>query len=224
MVVPGLGAVAYLQRFAAAIRGRGTRCTVLDLPGLRERPLACEPTVAGIGAAAAQHVVGLDDERVVLVGHSTGAQAALAAAVRVEASRPLDALVLAGPTLAPTQRSLTGLALSASTAYRCDSLRELVVVGELARAPGAVVRLVRSAVDDRPEIAIARVGAPVTVTAGRADSLSPRWWRQLLVAQAVRAAGRRDVELPGSHNNPFTHAAELADVVLSGSSGAARTR
>lgn len=224
VVVPGLGAVGYLHRFAAAVRARGARCTVLDLPGLRRGSLVCDPTVQGLGAAAAEHVLGLGGERLVLLGHSTGAQAALDATLRLEPFRHLDGLVLVGPTVAPTQRSLPRLAARACVAYRRDSLRELVVAAELARAPQAVFQLVRSAVADRPEVAISRVRTAVTVTAGGADTLAPRWWRELLVAQAVRAAARRDVELPGSHNNPFTHPDELADVALSGSSAAARRR
>ncbi|KQX66290.1 alpha/beta fold hydrolase [Angustibacter sp. Root456] len=223
VVVPGLGAVGYLQRFAAAVRARGARCTVLDLPGLRQRPLVCEPTVQGLGFAAAERVLGLDDEHVVLMGHSTGAQAALHAAAWVEQVRPLAGLVLAGPTVAPTQRSLWQLALRAPRAYRRDSPRELLDIVELARAPAAVVRLVRSGVADRPEATITKVVAPVTVTAGRADALAPRWWRHVLVAQAIRASGRRDIELPGSHNNPFTHPGQLADVAVS-APAAARAR
>ena len=53
-------------------------------------------------------------ERVVLLGHSTGAQAALQAALLVQDRRRLDAVVLAGPTVAPTQRRLDLLALASA--------------------------------------------------------------------------------------------------------------
>jgi hypothetical protein len=51
------------------------------------------------------------------------------------------------------------------------------------------------------------------LTAGEADTYAPReWLDRLAVAAGSTNIGVRS--LPGSHNNPFTHPEELADVVL----------
>lgn len=224
VLVPGMGAPGYLGPLVEALVARGARCSLLDIPGFTRRgPLACEPTVAGIGARVTEHLLELPDEPVLLVGHSTGAQAALDAAARLQGRRSLAALVLAGAAVAPTQRGLLRVALTAPAAFRRDSPRELVVLLDYVRAGGDAVRLLRSAIAHRPEVAVAAVTAPVTVTAGRSDAFAPSWWQRVLLAGAVRSARAVQVDLPGSHNNPFTQPAALADVILSAPSGAART-
>nr|WP_269205247.1 alpha/beta hydrolase [Motilibacter aurantiacus] len=212
-MVPGLGALGYLLPTVRAVAARGGRCVLLDLPGFgSRRPRPCPPTVAGAaGALAAWARAAAPPGRLVLAGHSTGAQAALHAALLLQPDAAPQALVLAGPTVAPGQRGLLRLAARAPAAYRRDSPRELAVLPDYLRAGGALLTLLRSAVADRPEEAIARLQAPVTVTAGRQDAFAPRAWRE----QLVRAAGgpARQVELDGSHNNPFTHPAQLAEVL-----------
>lgn len=109
VLVPGLGAPTYLRSLADALSLRGARCSLLDIPGFGRRgPLVCEPTITGIGRAVAARLVDLDDERVVLFGHSTGGQAALRASVEAERRRPLAALVLAGTTVAPPNAASGG--------------------------------------------------------------------------------------------------------------------
>jgi alpha-beta hydrolase superfamily lysophospholipase len=54
---------------------------------------------------------------------------------------------------------------------------------------------------------------PLILTAGEADTYAPREWLDRLAL----AAGSTNVGvrlLPGSHNNPYTHPEELAEVVL----------
>jgi pimeloyl-ACP methyl ester carboxylesterase len=147
------------------------------------------------------------------MGHSTGAQSALRAAVRVQDLRPLAGLVMAGPTVAPSQRSLPRLAAVAPAAYRRDSLRELVVVPDLLRANLALVTMLRSAVADRPEDHIGSLRSAVLLTSGRGDAFAPADWLSTLARSAVRAASVRTVQLPGSHNNPYTHPGPLAAVI-----------
>jgi pimeloyl-ACP methyl ester carboxylesterase len=224
VIVPGLGLPAYLLPLVRALAAAGARCSLLDVPGFGgPGPLACAPTLDGAAIAVAQFLSNRPEAApVVLVGHSTGAQVALRAALLVQGRRPVAGLVLAGPTVAPTQRSLVRLAAVTPAAFRRDSPRELVVVPQLLRGGPDVVRLLRSALADRPEAAVAALTAPLTVTAGRSDSYAPAWWLDVLVAGAVRSPSAHRVVLPGSHNNPFTHAEDVADVVLSASCAAAR--
>lgn len=215
VLVPGMGALGYLLPTVRAVAARGGRCVLLDLPGFgTRRPRPCAPTVTAIAATTAAWVrAGATGPPLVLAGHSTGAQAALAAALLLQADRPPAALVMAGPTVAPEQRSLLRLALRAPAAYRRDSPRELVVVPDYVRGARSMPALLRSAVADRPERSVAALRVPLVLTAGRRDAFAPRGWRAQLVQAA--GSGARDVELPGSHNNAYTHP-ELLAAVLAG--------
>ncbi|WP_461022443.1 alpha/beta fold hydrolase [Thalassiella azotivora] len=212
VVLPGLGLLRYLWPLARAVADRGTAVTVLDLPGTGHA-LACGPTVPEVGAAAGRWLRGPGAGAggdLTLMGHSTGAQAALVAALAVQDDVPLRRLVLAGPTFAPTQRSLRRLAARVPAAYRDDSPRQLAVAPAALRGLGAVTRLVLDGRRDRPEVAVQRLTVPLLVTAGARDALAPRWWTAELARRAVRSPHARVVTLPGSHNNPHTHPAELA--------------
>ncbi len=215
-MVPGLGLPAYLRHLARALEQRGAVVRLLDVPGFgTPGPLACAPHVEAIGehvalALAADPPAG----PLVLLGHSTGAQAALHAAVRLQRQRTDLSLVMAGPTFAPTQRGLAGLAFATPGAYRADSPRELVALPQAARGALGVLRLLRSGLADRPERVVARLQVPLVLTAGRRDSYAPRWWLDVLAASAVRAPSTRVVVLDGSHNNPFTRPDDVADVTL----------
>ncbi len=223
-----MGAPGYLVPLLRALAARGARATLLDAPGFgTSRPLACAPSVAGLGRVTAAYLgrstTGPDGGGpVVLLGHSTGAQGALRAALHLHDRHrgaagtrgPLARLVLAGPTVAPDQRSLRRLLLRVPTAFRRDSVRELVVVPDYLRGHRRALKLIRSAVRDRPEEGLARLPLPVTVTAGRYDTFAPRAWLETLAASAVRSGDVRVAVLDGSHNNPFTHPEALADLAL----------
>jgi pimeloyl-ACP methyl ester carboxylesterase len=221
VVVPGMGALGYLVPLLRELGRREVTATLLDLPGFGStRRRQSGASVHGIGEATADVVrhlarVGeLPDVSTVLVGHSTGAQAAARAAVAVQDDVSLAAVVLAGPTVAPTQRSLRRLLTAAPAAFLADSPRELRVVPDFVRGGRGTVDLLRSAVADRPERVVARLRAPLVITAGRLDAIAPRWWLDVLAGSAVRSRAVRVVTTPGSHNNPFTCPAEVADVVL----------
>lgn len=214
VVLPGLGLRAYLDPLLATFAGRGVRATLLDLPGFgrRGRPV-CAPDVTAVGAAAADRVRALPTEDdVVLLGHSTGAQSALRAALDLQVDRPPVRLVLAGPTVAPTQRSLARLAAVAPLAYRHDSPREAVILPDLLRGHVRVLAYLRSGIADRPEDAVTRLRVPLVLLAGRADAFAPRPWLEALADASGAPAVVR--VLPGSHNNPFTHPRHVAAAVL----------
>ena len=154
-----------------------------------------------------------------LLGHSTGAQAALTAALGVQEVRPDLALVLAGPTFVPRQRRFLPLAAATLTAYRRDSLRELVIAPSVARGRLGVVNILRSGMRDAPEARVRRLVLPLTLTAGEADSYAPRWWLDRLAAAAALTPHVEVSTLPGSHNNVFTEPDQVAELVVRAATG-----
>ena len=215
-MVPGLGLPQYVRPTAAHIVASGLSCAVLDVPGFRSPAgLSCDPDVESVGRVVARWVTA---QRLVgpcvLVGHSTGAQAALAAAVELQETMPGLALVMAGPTFTPKQRRLPRLAAAALTAYRRDSPAELAVVPTALGNAAGVWSLLRSGMRDATERRVRDLRVPLILTAGKADSLAPEGW----LSRLADCAGTADLPtvriLPGSHNNPFTYPEELGGLVL----------
>ena len=205
VLVPGLGAPGYLLDAVAGI-GSWTRCVVLDLPGFdHDGPDSCEPTVDGVAGAVAGWLRAAEAP-VVLGGHSTGAQAALRAAVA--APDRVAALVLAGTTFDPPARRATTLAGRVARLLVSESPGELLAVGPAyARAGRHLLTLLRSGMADRPEDAIATIGCPVLLLRGRADPLCPAGWMAEL---ADRARDAVRMTLPGGHNFVYGHAGATA--------------
>jgi pimeloyl-ACP methyl ester carboxylesterase len=223
VLLPGLGLPGYLVPTMRALADRGVTSTLLDLPGFDGAgPRACGPSVADVADAAAAWLTDRcaggrrtpPGAPVVLVGHSTGAQCALRAAVQLPDGGPVGGLVLAGPTVAPEQRRLTRLVAAAPTAYRRESVKELLVLKYVARWAPDVVRMLLSSTRDAPEQTIDRLRLPVLLTAGRQDSFAPPPWLATLARSAVRSPSARIVRLPGSHNNPFTHPVPFSGLVV----------
>lgn len=226
VLLPGLGALGYLLPTLRALAARGARCSLLDLPGFGSaRARSAPPTVLGVADAAAAWVAALGTgQRLILAGHSTGAQAALLATLQLQEVGPPAALVLAGPTFAPSQRRLGKLVAVAAAAYRRDSPRELLVLPDYLRAGPDLMTLLRSALADRPEEHAAALRIPLLVTAGEHDAFAPRWWLGTLVQVAGRTSEARCVRLPGSHNNPYTQPELLAELVLTAGTVVDRTQ
>jgi pimeloyl-ACP methyl ester carboxylesterase len=218
VVVPGLGLTHYVRRLVREVERRGASAVVLDLPGYGSPgPRTTAPDVRDVGRAAASWLVHHGTARpVVLVGHSTGAQAALVAGLEVQASRDDVTVVLAGPTFAPGQRTLPGVLARVPLAYRHDGPWQLDPRELLRAGPRDLLALVRSGQRDRPEDGVAGLRLPLVLTAGRHDAFAPVEWLELLRGRAVRSPDVRVRILGGSHNNPWTHAAELATLLLGG--------
>ena len=213
--VPGLGLPQYLRPTVDRLTERGVFCVVLDLPGFRAPGRhGSPPDVDALGTAVAEWVTAHRmSGPLILVGHSTGAQAALAAAIRLQDSAGRLALVMAGPTFRPEHRRLLPLAAAVIPAYRRESLGELVQTPTLLRNAGGVAAVVRSGMRDAPERRLAQLRVPLVLTAGEADTFAPEWWLRSLAACAGTSATTVRI-LPGSHNNPFTYPEELSALVV----------
>lgn len=217
VLLPGLGLPAYTAPTIRTLAAHGATGVVIDVPGFGERgPLTTRPDVHAAGDLAARWILHAvpAGRRLVVVGHSTGSQAALTTALSIQRDRPGAELVMAGPTFMPPHRRLAPLLMATPLAYRQDSLRELRVAPAVVRGRRNVWRLLRSGMADTPERRIADLRLGVTLTAGASDTYAPQWWLRMLAASARRAAYAVVVPAPGSHNNLFTHPCELAEIIL----------
>lgn len=213
VLLPGLGLPRYTRPTVEALAQRGTRCVVLDLLAWRRPRQRVPPRVGAMGEAAARWIRDADlPGPLVLVGHSTGAQVALGASLRLQQDRPEHSLVLAGLTFRPEHRTWPGLLRGAATAYRRDTPAELVVAKNIARVRTDLLSIIESGRRDRPEQRVRALEVPLVLTAGEADSFAPQAWMETVAAAAASPSARVEV-LPGSHNNLFTHPEEVAALV-----------
>jgi pimeloyl-ACP methyl ester carboxylesterase len=199
VLVPGLGAPGYLAPWVRQIAS-WTRATVLDLPGWRwGRPRACRATVADVGYATAQWLSEQDRRNVVLLGHSTGAQAVVRTAALVPDR--LVGAVLAGPTFDPAARNIATLLRRALSTLAHEHPAEVpaVLPSYLHSGGLELVRFLRDGLRDRPEDLIGALQVPVLTVTGERDGFAPPAWAHHL---ATLAAGRCTI-LPGAHNACF---------------------
>ena len=194
VVVPGLGALGYLVPLARAC-GAWARVHLLDLPGFGHRTTARLPSdLPAVSAALAAWLGQVPQGPVVLLGHSTGAQAVLHAA-RARPDR-VRTLVLAGATFPPQARRWPPLVARVLATLPSEQPGELpAVLPYYARGRGRVLELLRSALAESPSVDGL---APPVVLRGEHDHLSPRAWAAHL------AAGGPVLELPGGHNAVWT--------------------
>ena len=216
VVVPGLGLPQYVFPTAAALSRRGVMCAVLDVPGFAATGRhGSGPQVHEIGQTTAEWVEARAlSGPVVVLGHSTGAQGALDAALRLQDTQPGLGLVMAGPTFTPRQRRFPRMAAAAATAYLRDSPGALVVVPTALRHSPGVLSIVRSGMRDAPDERLRQLRVPLTLTAGEADTFAPEDWLTRLASAADASPSVIVRTLSGSHNNPYTHAEQVAAVVL----------
>ena len=220
VVLPGLGMTRYVGRLTRELATRGATAVLLDLPGFGSpRQPATTPDIHAVGHAAARWVDRCAADRpLVMFGHSTGAQAALTATLYLHGHCTRLGLVLAGPTFAPGQRTLPGVLARTPLAYRHDAPwqldpRELVRAG-----PSALLALAKSGQRDQLEGRIRPLRVPCTVTAGHHDSYAPESWLELLCHSLVASPAVRCAVIGGSHNNPWTHPADLASLTMEAAS------
>ena len=187
-----------------------TTVTVLNVPGWqRQRATASAPTIAGIAEATADWLQHVGGPPPILLGHSTGAQAALRTAIL--APDRVEALVLVGPTVDPAARSWSRLIARYCQPLWREPPTELVAVRRSIMAGGisSVARLIASALADRPEQLITQLSMPTMILAGKHDRVaSPTWCRHLADLGQTRLQ-----MLPGGHNFCFPYAA-MADEAI----------
>ena len=209
VVVPGLGALGYLQPLVRACAA-WTRVHLLDLPGFGHRATARLP--ADLDAVSAATAAWLDvavDEPVLLLGHSTGAQAVLRAAV--ERPARVHTVVAAGATVAPQHRRPGAVVRQGLATLPHERPGELpAVLPYYVRGARGLPVLLRTALADRPEETARRLAVPLLVVAGRHDGVCPPEWRR-----ALAGVHGREQELPGGHNTPWTHPEQTAAAVRS---------
>ncbi len=203
VVVPGLGALGYLVPLVRACAA-WARVHLLDLPGFGARTTARLPAdLAATSAALGAWLEQVPDAPVVLLGHSTGAQAALHAA-RAQPER-VRRLVLAGATFPPQARRPAPLLRRVLATLPSEQPGELpAVLPYYARGRGRVLDLLRSSLAEAPS---SEGLAPPVVLRGEHDRLCPPAWADHL------AAGGPVVELPGGHNAVWT-SPDLASAAL----------
>ncbi|MBB2986811.1 alpha/beta hydrolase [Terracoccus luteus] len=214
VLVPGLGLLKYALPTAHALARRGLSTRLLDLPGFGlPTPDSTRPNIHAIGLMTAawvrQQAVG---RPVVIIGHSTGSQAALTGALAAQEFHDDLALVMAGPTFVPAQRRWPRLLLATLTAYRDDTLRQLRP-SEIARGWHGVPEILLSGLDDAVDQRLPRLRVPLHLTSGEHDSFAPAAWLTRLAAVAGASPWVRTTTLPGSHNNLYTHPDAVADVI-----------
>ena len=213
VVVPGLGLPQYVFPTAAALARRGVSCAVLDVPGFAATgrhgsgPRCTRSAGRPPSGSQARALSG----PVVVFGHSTGAQGALDAALRLQDTQPGLGLVMAGPTFTPRQRRFPRMAAAAATAYLRDSPGALVVVPTALRhAPGCCPSCAPVCVNARG--AAPRLRVHLTLTAGEADTFAPG------VAPAAGLGGREVAEVTWTacpaRTTALTHAEQVAAVVV----------
>ena len=203
VVVPGLGALGYLVPLVQACAA-WTRVHLLDLPGFGARTTARLPAdLAAVSAALSAWLAQVPDAPVLLLGHSTGAQAALRAA-RTRPDR-VRRLVLAGATFPPQARRRAQLLRRVLATLPAEQPGQLpAVLPSYARGRGRLVELLRSGLADEPS---SDGLAPPVVLRGEHDRLCPPAWARHLAADGPV------ITLPGGHNAVWTRP-DLASAAL----------
>jgi pimeloyl-ACP methyl ester carboxylesterase len=204
-----LGAPGYLAPWARE-SSKWTRATIVDLPGWRAgNAQACPPTLVAIAMALADWLEATGRRDVVLLGHSTGAQAALKTAQLIP--ELIRGLVLAGPTFDPDARTISALIRRAVRTLPHEVPAELpaVIPSYIASGGRPMLRLIRSAMADRPEDQVQRLTMPSVVITGQHDGFAPPVWARHL----AELASAQYVVLPGAHNGCFPYA-QVADTAL----------
>jgi pimeloyl-ACP methyl ester carboxylesterase len=198
-----------------------TAVHAVDLPGFGASPrtrrdVPVEEHAALVAAYVREHVlragVGAAPPRVVLVGHSMGAQVVGQAMADHPDAAPAGVLV--GPTADRRARTAPRQALRlARDAFgeRPRALGTLAVDTVLRSTPAHYARQVRRMLDHRLEDVLPRVPGTVVVLRGADDPVAPRAWTRELALAAPRGEVR---EARGRHHIMDTDASAVVRAVL----------
>ncbi|MCT1476500.1 alpha/beta fold hydrolase [Microbacterium sp. p3-SID336] len=223
VLVHGIGmSHRYLSRLHAVL-AEHTRVVSIDLPGFGGLPkppydLSVERMSRALGAVIAT----LGDDRVVLVGHSMGAQWAVETAL--QHPELVRAVVPIGPVVDARHRTLTAQAraLAVDTLGETPAINAIVFTDYLRCGVRWYLRQARHMIAYPLEERIALLAVPVLVLRGGADPVAGRAWCRRLRDAATVA---RLVEVPGRHHVVQQSAPRaVADAILVHTAGPWPTR
>ncbi|SDY62731.1 alpha/beta fold hydrolase [Herbiconiux ginsengi] len=200
VIVPGIG---MSHRYSIRLHDELARTATvlsLDLPGFGDRPKPAGPmSVPDYARVVAQALDDRQTGRVVLIGHSMGAQFSVELARR----RPglVERLVLVAPVADPHRRTTLqqSLDLLHDLVLETPSAAAIVTADYLRTGPRWFFAEVRALLAYRTEEAIAGVACPVLVMRGENDPIARRGWCYDL---AHRAADGRLVEIDKAAHVP----------------------
>lgn len=198
VLVHGIGmSHRYLSRLHDEL-ARSTRVVSVDLPGFAGLPKPQRDVdIVAMGEALGAVVAGLGEERVVLVGHSMGAQWVIEAALQRPES--VSAVVVIGPVADERQRTLTAQArgLAVDTFGETPLINTIVFTDYLRCGIPWYLRQVRHMLAYPTEKRIHGLTVPVLVIRGGSDPIAGREWCRRL-RDSARVS--RLVEIPGHHH------------------------
>jgi pimeloyl-ACP methyl ester carboxylesterase len=203
----------YLERAASRL-GASRHVLVPDLPGMGQSDRPWRP--ATVGDLAEGVLAWLDAEgieRVVLAGHSFGAQVAVKIAMR-QPDR-IARLVLVSPTVDAARRTVRSQSARLALEALLDRSPRLVAwwLRDLGRhGLERAARTLRQAIGDRPEDSLPFIHVPTLVVRGALDPLvSRRWAREV----ATLLPDAEYAEVPGAtHALPYAAADRFAELLL----------
>lgn len=206
----GMGRSVFLD--AARHLGRHGRVVAVDLPGYGEAPEPPRtPTIERMADLVAAYLVSRVPGRIVLVGHSMGAQVVAEVAARHPGLT--SCLVLVAPTVDRNRRTGWQQAIRLVTDLLNESPRVILAgAREYLRAGPHLGRKYRAMLTHRPEDAFPRIGIPTLVLRGEHDPVAPLDWCRFVVD--ALPDGRLQ-EIPGrGHETLIRDAAPAAARIL----------
>ncbi|MBS0024904.1 alpha/beta fold hydrolase [Microbacterium paraoxydans] len=198
VLVHGIGmSHRYLSRLHERLAA-STRVVSVDLPGFGGLPRpAFELSVERMASGLATAIATLEDDRIVLVGHSMGAQWAVETALRHP--ELVRAVVAIGPVVDARHQTLgaQARALALDTLGETPAINAIVFTDYLRCGVRWYLRQARHMMAYPIERRAAGLAVPLLVMRGGADPVAGRGWCRRLRDAAPVA---RLVEIPGHHH------------------------
>ncbi|WP_309103087.1 alpha/beta hydrolase [Microbacterium sp.] len=214
VLVHGIGmSHRYLARLHRVL-ARSARVVSIDLPGFGGLPKpGYDPDVPRMGRALAEVISTLGDARVVLVGHSMGAQWVVEAAAQLPGV--VAAVVAIGPVVDQENRTLSAQvrALAMDTLGETPRINAIVFSDYVRCGPRWYLTQVRHMLAYPIEQRVRALEVPLLVIRGEKDPVAGRDWCRRLTAAAWSA---RLVHVPRRHHVVQESAPlAVADAILS---------
>lgn len=210
VLVHGLGvSSAYFQRLAVELAHFGT-VHLVELPGFAGVPHPDHPlSTEAMGTLLASWIRGAALTRVLLVGHSMGAQVATEATLQDPGA--VAHLALIGPPVNLEERSVPrqGLRLLQSAVFEPGAVRAMSLEGYVRCGWRWFSHVLPSMMTYPIEDRIGLVDAPVLVLRGSRDAVAPENWVAMLADRAKD--GRWATVTGAAHSVVFDHADQVRE-------------